>query len=106
MQTQKDYARDEQLFLHVELHVDRVVKHTGRLETLADKRDVPMSKEEAKKTLREMFEDPDWDIDQIARYCKFNFARCYKGGYPALIKLAKSIGKGYVDKDELENWFW
>lgn len=21
-------------------------------------------------------------------------------------KLAKSIGKDYVDKDELEDWFW
>lgn len=91
-----DYIADRELEPGDELEV----RYTNTTD------DVPMSKKEAEETIREMFEDPDWDIDQIARYCKFNFARCYKGSYPALIKLAKSIGKDYEDEDELEDWFW
>ena len=67
--------------------------------------DTPMTRKEAEETLREMFEAGDWDIDQIARYCRYNFARCYRGGYSAFVKLVKSIAAEYVDEDDLENWF-
>ena len=71
----------------------------------ADKpEDAPLSKKEAAKTIREMFEeaaDDDRNFEKIERHCKFQFARCYKGGYPALAKLAAPIAAEYADEDEM-----